>query len=80
MFSVYVFAATLVSWLGAVLIAEGFGLSPFVVAALLAALRSVGVIEWPWIWVILPLWAVIGTIVSNIWIVARYIIVLRFRR
>jgi hypothetical protein len=80
MFSVYVFAATLVSWLGAVLMAEGFDLSPFVVAALLAALRSVGFIEWPWAWVILPLWAVIGAIISNIWIVARYIIVLRFRR
>jgi hypothetical protein len=69
---VYLLAAVAVWWIGMALTAATFGGLPFVILAVVfAGLKLAGIIDWPWWWVLLPLWGGIGGVFVKMWMVTR---------
>jgi hypothetical protein len=63
---IYLVVAVVVFWIG--MIRASIGVLSFAIfAALLAGLKIVGAIEWPWWLVLLPFWGAIGGAYVKIW-------------
>ncbi len=49
-----------------------------IVQIALIALKLCGVIAWPWVWVLTPLW--IGAIIAILWVVIQFLFIWRMTK